>query len=74
MGKRLSHETNIPAAELKLRQIFPLLPLKKMSQTVKFSTDAQTLKLSLSNSLATVHYFRSFVLMNHNAQNGKMNE
>ena len=40
---------------------------------MKLFIDAQTLKLSLSYSLATVHYFRSFVLMN-NAQNKKMNE
>ena len=40
---------------------------------MKLSIDAQTLKLSLSYSLATVYYF-SFVLMYHNAQTEKMNE
>ena len=71
----MSHETNIivPAAELKLRQTFSPSASKKMSKTMKLFIDAQTLKLSLSYSLATVHYFRSFVLMN-NAQNKKMNE
>ena len=54
-GERLSHETNIivPAAELKLRQTFSPSDSKKMSMTMKLFIDAQTLKLSLSYSLAT---------------------